>query len=247
MKQPDDPRAKLLSAFVWLIALFLVYHSIGQLIGLCLTLLVIRLNGVRIGTVVTSVRYLLLFLPLTFLVHLLIISGGWRLFTGEQTLSWSLFDQPLFFTVRMANLIIFMGFMLRWIRDIEFLDAVYHLLRPLRRLGLNADDFFQTIFIAVKFFPILREEYQHLDEAWKVFGGGHGDTLSRRIQRVRKSLIPLMIFSFQRAEVLADAISVRGYNADLPRSYYQSLRFQGRDWMYCGAALSILTLIIIWI
>ena len=72
-----DPRAKLLWSFAWMISLFLIYSSREQLICLALTLLLIRINGIRLSSVFRSVRYLLMFLPITFLVHLLITSRGW--------------------------------------------------------------------------------------------------------------------------------------------------------------------------
>jgi len=246
MKQLD-PRAKLFWSFAWMISLFLIYSSVGQLLFLFLTLLLIRINGFSLGRIFYSVRYLLLFLPVTFLVHLLITNHGWQLFTGEMQLSPALLAQPVQFSIRMANLIILMAFVLKWVRDIEFLDAVYHLLKPLRRLGWRIDDFFQIIFIAVKFFPIVREEYRRLDEGWKVFDNRSDKRLAERVQRVRQSLIPLMIFSFQRAETLADAISVRGYHSGVRRSYYYPLKFRWGDWLSCMVALSFLISIIIWV
>ena len=245
MKQLD-PRAKLFWSFAWMISLFLIYSSQGQMLCLVLTLLLIRINGMRLSRVLHSVRYLLVFLPLTFLVHLLLTSRGWRLFTGELQFSLTLLEQPVLFTIRVTNLILLMAFVLKWIRDIEFLDAVYQLLRPLQRLGWRIDDFFQIIFIAVKFFPILREEYRRLDEGWKLLSDSPDGRLTERVRRVRKSLVPLMIFSFQRAETLADAISVRGYDAGVRRSAYQPLNFRLGDWLSCGLALSLLVSIIIW-
>ena len=242
-----DPRAKLLWSFAWMISLFLIYSSREQLICLALTLLLIRINGIRLSSVFRSVRYLLMFLPITFLVHLLITSRGWQLFTGELQFSLALLEQPVLFSIRMVNLIILMAFVLKWVRDIEFLDAVYHLLKPLRRLDWAVDDFFQIVFIAIKFFPILQEEYRRLDEGWKVFADSPDKHLAERIQRVRKSLVPLMIFSFQRAETLADAISVRGYHNTVRRSYYQPLSFRTVDWLICGLALSLLVTVIIWV
>jgi len=241
-----DPRAKLFWALAWMFSLFLITSSSGQMLGLFLTLLLIRINGLRLGQIISTVRYLLLLLPITFLVHLLLISRGWQLFSGEMSFTLVLLDQPLLFTLRVANLILLMAFVLKWIRDIEFLDAVYQLLRPLRRLGWRIDDFFQIIFIAVKFFPILREEYRRLDEGWKLLSEHPDGQLAERIQRVRKSLIPLMIFSFQRAETLADAISVRGYSSAVRRSVYQPLKFRLGDWCSCGVALGFLVSMIVW-
>ena len=241
-----DPRTKLCWSLAGMFSLFLIDHCLGQMFGLVLILLLIRIKGLYLGRVFFSVRYLLIFLPLTFLVHLLFISRGWQLFSGAMPFTVSILDQPIRFTLRMANLILLMAFVLQWIPDIEFLDGIYHLLRPLRRLGWWIDDFFQIIFIAVKFFPILRDEYRRLDEGWKLLSDRRDRRLAERVQRARKSLIPLMIFSFQRAETLADAIGVRGYATAEWRSVYQPLKFRPGDWFSCGLAMGLPILISVW-
>jgi len=240
-----DPRAKLFWSFAWMIILFLVYRSIGQLLGAII--LMILISGISLKTIFHSIRYLLIFLPITFLVHLLISSQGWRWLSGAIVFDVSMLSQPTLFTLRLGNLILFMAFVIKWIKDIDFIDAVYHLLKPLRRFKWRVDDFFQIIFISVKFFPILKEEYARLDEGWKVFSPVAENRISERVQRVRKSLIPLMIFSFQRAETLADAISIRGYDSAHQRSYFKQLRFNISDWLICGVAICGLFAVITWI
>lgn len=241
-----DPRAKIIWSLVWLIIIFIVYNIIGQLIVLLGIIVIIKLNRVSLRSVLKAVRYLLIFLPVTFLVHFFFSSRGWDFIIGKTHYISNMINQPVMFTLRMGNLILLMSFLLKWIGDIEFLDAIYHTLKPLRRLKLSVDDFFQIIFIAVRFFPILKEEYIRLDEGWKSFVKVKNSKLSERINRARDSVIPLMIFSFQRAETLADAMVIRGYGSQIERSYYQPLRFGYKDWLATAAAMVLLISTIIW-
>jgi len=51
------------------------------------------------------------------------------------------------------------------------------------------------------------------------------------VRQIQDTLVPLMVLSFQRAETLADAMTIRGYGSQSRRSYYQTLRMTQRDWM----------------
>jgi len=130
----------------------------------------------------------------------------------------------------LGNLIFLMAFGMQWIRNIELLDAVYHFLKPMQRWCGFVDNLFQTIFIAVKFFPILSDEYRQLRENWRIYLNDDGISLTSRVHQIQDTLVPLMVLSFQRAETLADAMTIRGYGAQLRRSYYQTLRMTQQDW-----------------
>lgn len=241
-----DPRIKLLTLLVGLSSLFLISRLTGQLLFLGFVLLLMSLNSVRLRQLRPASRGLWIFLPLTFLVHFLITAQGWRLIGGDLSFSPALLEQPLLFSLRLSNLLLWMSFGLAWLPAIDFLDALYYLLQLLRRLGWQSANFFQTIFIAVKYFPILQEEYWRLDEGWRLISGTGEPRLKARLSRVRKSVIPLLIFSFQKAETLADAMAVRGYQTHRQRSYYGVLGWQARDWL--GAVLTVagLLIVVIW-
>jgi len=242
-----DPRVRLGWIMVLMILCFRLPDSRGQTLLLGGIILLMGLNRISVRRVLQRVRYLFFFLPLTFLVHLLVTGRGWQLLTGVRSWNPALLEQPLVFTLRLTCLIVLMGFALEWLKPIEWLDALYHLLKPFRRWERGVDRLFLPVFIALKFFPILKEEYSRLDEGWFALGIGRKTGLSDRIRRARQSLIPLMIFSFRRAEILADALLVRSCSGQTTRSYYQPLRFRGRDWFGCAAAVSVLILTLKWI
>jgi energy-coupling factor transport system permease protein len=242
-----DPRTKLILMAAGLVIIFLLPGVGGQLLCLGLIVIVILLNQIALLKIIRSVRYLLILLPITMLVHFLITAGGWQVIVGARNLNLIMFKQPLLFSLRLGNLIFLMAFGLQWIPTIELLDAVYHFLRPLQRWGGVVDNLFQTIFIAVKFFPILSDEYRQLRENWRIYLNDNGTTLAGRIHQVRDTLVPLMVLSFQRAETLADAMTIRGYGSQSPRSYYQSLRMMLRDWLAVLITIFIVVIIVLYV
>lgn len=241
-----DPRVKLLGALTGMVVLFFIGSSGGQLIFLVLLVLFGRLQKLRLRQILSALRYLWIFLPLTFLIHFLFIDDGWQWLSGEIPFQWTLVEEPLMLSLRLTNLMLGMGLLLRWLPAMDFLDALYYLLKPLRCLGWRSDNLFQVVFIAVRFFPILRDEYRRLDEGWRIISGTPEKTLRARLRQARQSLIPLMIFSFQKAETLADAMAVRGYQTRTERSYYRMLHWRPGDWLGAALMLAGLFVVILW-
>ncbi len=225
-----DPRVKLILIAAGLIIIFLLPGIGGQLLCLGVIFTAILLHQIALSKIISSIRYLLILLPLTLLVHFLITAEGWQVISGSRELNLIMLKQPLSFTLRLGNLIFLMAFGMQWIRNIELLDAVYHFLKPMQRWCGFVDNLFQTIFIAVKFFPILSDEYRQLRENWHIYLDDDGISLTSRVRQIQDTLVPLMVLSFQRAETLADAMTIRGYGAQLRRSYYQTLRMTQQDW-----------------
>ncbi|WP_460994593.1 energy-coupling factor transporter transmembrane component T, partial [Staphylococcus aureus] len=56
--------------------------------------------------------------------------------------------------------------------------------------------------------------------------------IATRIKSFIPLLVPLFISAFQRAEELAVAMEVRGYDANVKRTSYRQLKWQLRDTLY---------------
>jgi len=231
------------------IGIFSISAWYGQAIVAGLLLPILAGLTANAGKTRWSLRILLVFLPLTFGIHILF--GTHLLATvlrGAVRDSWQvLFFRPLGFTLRIGNFILLMALATQWIQALPALDAIYHILKPLRRTGLPIDDLFQIIFIAVRFIPLMREEYQRIAESWRIFMDTGQDTLIGRIDRLRTILVPLMIVSFRRAEVLADAMTVRGYNPAVRRSYLGQLHWSPADWVLTVAGIGVLVITVGWV
>lgn len=226
-----DPRAKLIWAVGGITVIFSTQSLLGQVCILTVIIILTKLMFTSLTRIFRAVRYLLLFLPITFLIHLIFSTNIFSILIREGIygVDWKMILLPMKFTLRLGNLLLFMAFLINWIKSLEFLDCIYSVLKPFRRLHVPIDDLFQVIFIAVRFFPIMHEEYWRLDEGWKTFIKDSKESVRHRILNVRETLIPLMIFSFRRAETLADAMVVRGYGSCDKRTYYSHLKFKMED------------------
>jgi len=112
----------------------------------------------------------------------------------------------------------------------ELVWALERLGRPLSRLGVPVGDFCVSAFLALRFFPILRQEAERLGFALRARGVDPSAGGPR--QRAR-ALVPLVVPLFrqvlQRAEALAMAMEVRGYPSAAKRTSWKTSGFGANE------------------
>ena len=237
-----DPRSKLIWAIGGIITIFLTKTIFTQLLITISIFTCIMFFRVSIKSVFNSVKYLLILLPITFSMHLIFSTGLSEILSFNNIV---VYINPIMFTLRLANFIIFMSFIVKWLTAIELLDSIYLVIKPLSRLRFPIDDIFQIIFISIRFFPILKEEYFKLKEGRKNFLKETEVSVKQRTKKIKEILIPLMIFSFRKAEILADAMTIRGYGRNVERTYFTRLKFTKSDRVFSFCSLLFFTIIFI--
>ncbi|MCX5572271.1 energy-coupling factor transporter transmembrane component T family protein [Kaistia nematophila] len=84
----------------------------------------------------------------------------------------------------------------------EMAELVEWLLRPLKPLGVNPEKVGLAIALAIRFVPLISEEFRHIREA-QAARGLAANPLAL--------IVPLVIRTLKSADELADAIEARGY------------------------------------
>ncbi len=220
-----DPRLKILWFFLYSILIFVSDNLPSQIMLMAFTFLGILITRIKFVDIFKKVKYLLLFLPLTFGIHLLFTTDfvSQIINNGLIGIRMNTFTIPFFYTLRIADFIIFMSWIMIWIDAEGVLDSVYLILKPLEKLKIPIDEFFQVIFIAIRFFPILQDEYKKMDANWKIYTSQ--DNQENQFVKIMNILVTLMIFTFRKADKLAISMHVRGYGQG-PRTYYSNLKFR---------------------
>ena len=96
------------------------------------------------------------------------------------------------------------------------------------------------LFIALRFIPILYEEFQAIKHAQMIRGVRFNGPLLNRVRKSASLLIPVFVTAINRADDLAMAIEARGYRSGKPRTSYSLATFGQREFLFSGAALVIL-------
>lgn len=123
----------------------------------------------------------------------------------------------------------------------DLADAFTKLALPLRHLRVPVYDLALILFIAIRFIPILFEEFVAIRNAQVVRGVSFEGSWGQRIRRSSSLLIPVFVAAIQRADDLAEALEVRGYGRSEERTFYSRTRFGsteiGFSVMACAALI----------
>jgi energy-coupling factor transport system permease protein len=105
------------------------------------------------------------------------------------------------------------------------------LARPLKRLHLPVEDATVVLLLAMRFVPLLQQELRTTIEAQKSrgveFGQGGIVARSRNLIAV---LVPALVGTLRRGDLLAVAMTARCFRPGKPRSEYKPLHFEALDY-----------------
>ena len=130
------------------------------------------------------------------------------------------------------------------------LDLVWAMewyLKPLAYLKVPIDEIALMVMLALRFVPILFEETDRIIKAQKARGVDlESGSLVSKIRSLVPIIVPLLHGVFRRADDLAVALSLRGYEPGRPRSHYRAASFGRGDLIgLCCASGLILSFLLI--
>lgn len=239
-----DPRCRIGLLFLMGVFLFVITGiplQVGALVAILLLGKILGFGPRRLWRTASFLRFLI---PLTFLLQIFFSYLGNRQ-SGVETDWLPLGASAVFYTLRITNLVLLMALAFNWIRLAELVDALYHLLNPWRRLRIPVDDLFQVIFIALHFFPEVKIRFQQIYNSFQSFSPPAA-ALPARLKLIGETIVPVMIVSFRKAELLADAMIMRGYGANPQRTYYGQLNWRLQDTLTLVGAFLLISLGLWW-
>lgn len=229
-----DARAKLLPVLLVLI-LSLMTDSFLFYIIIQLSLLVSLLSsGIDYKTLARNFKPILIIVLITSLYHLL--------FSGKDS---EIIFQLSFIKLRADALYLAVFYSLRLVIfiSIAFLitltnspselgEALYKLLKPLKKFKVPIDDLTLILFIAIRFIPILYNEFNTIKNAQIIRGVNFSGSVFNRIKKTTSVIIPVFVSAIQRADDLALALQVRGYQSGNGRTFYSRSGFGLYEWLF---------------
>lgn len=123
----------------------------------------------------------------------------------------------------------------------QLADACVSLLSPLARLGVPVADIGLMLSLALRFIPIVSEEFTRIELCQRSRGVDfdHGSLVSR-ISSWASVLTPLVVSLFRRAERLGESMEARCYGAqDVSASALGRLRLRDMAVLAAGLVLSV--------
>ena len=223
-----DPRLKIGSLLLLLIAGFLGYGILGLFV-----IFMIILSHIKISQILKAIKPMLFMMLFLMFFNLLFIQRGNLLFSFGFI---KIYDQALLQTayifIRLILIIIITTVLTATTKPLDLTLGIEHLLSPFKKVGFPTHEVAMMISIALRFIPTLLEETQRIMKAQASRGVEFSEgRLKDKIMSIVSLIIPLFISAFQRAEDLANAMESRNYNPEASRTRYKSLNWQTSDTM----------------
>jgi len=237
------PLTKLLGLIVFIVTTFLYanfYVYLAQFIVLCVLLALCRVPVQIILRNLWNIRYLLLLL---FIFNVVFIRDGTPLW---QWGIFGLYPDAIALTVNLVmRVLLLTTYTLAFTLTTNPLDLATALTDLFSFMGNGAYIFGMILAIALRFIPTLQSEAQKIMKAQTSRGAHFSEgTILQRARDLITLLIPLLVISFSRADTLAIAMELRGYNPNEPRTQFRQLTWKRIDTVVCTFLILYLFIVI---
>jgi energy-coupling factor transport system permease protein len=226
-----DPRTKLISLILLLIAVFADFNLLGYGFLIITILSILAIAKIKIITVFKSLKPMWLMMSFLLVINVVLIRYGEIAFT--------IFNYPIYqiaviqtvsILTRLALMISLTTILTTTTKPLDLTYGLESLMSPLKRVKFPAHEIAMTISIALRFIPTLLEEADKIIKAQASRGVDLAEgKLKDKITALISLIIPLFISSFQRSEELANAMEARGYDPAGVRTRYRILALKRRD------------------
>ena len=202
-----------MTAFLALVLLASLGGIPGKLITLAAALIAARLAQVSFRELFRSLKPLLPFLLMILLMNSLF-------FKGEQVLwEWRFLcvsregiRQGISVSMVMAELVMLSTVLRRTTTPLEMTDTIVRMIAPLKKLGMDTEEFGLLLSVAIQFIPVLQEESRMIIRAQNARGAKvNTGNLMQRARSVIPLVVPIIVSAFRRGDELSQALLARGY------------------------------------
>ena len=99
-----------------------------------------------------------------------------------------------------------------------------------------------SVALALRYIPDIQREYHEISQAQQARGieMSKKERLSKRLKSASAILIPLILSSMERIEIISNAMELRGFGKSRKRSWYMARPFRAADWLSMAVCLLLL-------
>jgi len=228
-----DPRTKLVGLTLLLIGVFATRSNVGLLITCCVVLTLIFLCRVGWRVWWWGLLRFSWMLLIAAGINMLFNSSGphivirqWELPITEQGVHTS-----LTLSLQLLQAIILSMVLTFTTTPRDLTRGSERLARPLKRLHMPVEEAGVVLLLAMRFVPLLQQELRTTVEAQKSRGVEFGqDGVVARSKNLVAVLVPTLMGTLRRGNLLAVAMTARGFRPGKPRSEYMPLHFTTPDY-----------------
>jgi energy-coupling factor transport system permease protein len=242
-----DPRAKLIAAILYIVAIFLAKNIFSFVLLVVFTAIATVISGVPARTILRGLKPIIIIMIFTAVLNLFWTSGetplvDWKFIKIYEEGLWT----AVFMVIRIVVLLAGTSVILTYTTTpIALTDGLERLLDPLKKIKLPVHEFSLMMTIALRFIPTLTEETQKIMNAQKARGADFTQgKLTERAKALIPVLVPLFVSAFRRADELATAMECRCYRGGEGRTRMNIMRLHASDY-FATSLFAVLIAVII--
>lgn len=227
-----DPRIKIISSLIYIIAVFMCSSLVSYAFVILLTAIMIAFSGVPAKIILKGLKPLMFIIAFTTVYNVFFYNGTTLLCDLKIV---DIYLEGIIFAVIMALRIVCLlvgsGVLLTYTTSpIVLTDGIESLLDPLKKIKVPVHEFAMMMSIALRFIPTLVEETDKIMSAQKARGADFSSGgLIQRAKALIPVLIPLFVSAFRRASDLAVAMECRCYRGGNGRTKMKKLKIHCTD------------------
>lgn len=236
-----DPRTKLIGLCVLLAIVFIVSEPYKLIFPFILAGAVIFLTRLGWRVWANGLLKFRLMLLVTLALNFVWDSDGApiQLMNFVTPLSYEGLEHAIFLVARIALAIVFSLALTFTTMPWDIVKGLQFFLGPLRMFRISVGETSLVLFLALRFVPLLQEEWRRLIEAQQSRGIEFGSgSISNRTRRLMAVIIPSMLLAFRKSEELSTAMSARGFRPGEKRTEYRIPIFSSAD-AYAGIIIAV--------
>jgi energy-coupling factor transport system permease protein len=243
-----DARAKIVPITLTLVLALFTRSMMFYVAAEVILVASLLFSGISAATLARNFRPIVMLVTITALYHIIFSGGDSQVLWQWQGLAVRelAVEQALFFSLRLLLFVSIAFLMTLTSSPSELAEAFGRLVSPLRFLKVPVADLGLIVFMAIRFVPVLYEEFVAIRNAQTIRGVRFTGSLVNRVKKTSAIIIPVFVSAVQRADDLALALTARGYRSDVRRTVYTTSRFGGREVGFCvGSSLALAALFVV--
>jgi len=224
-----DPRIKLLSLFLYGVAILLAPTSTAAFIVGSIIFPLIVLAGLAPAFIWRQMRPLLFFMVIVFVFQAVLTPGVTLVYVGPVGITREGLNLGLMALARVFYLVLAAALLTATTDPLSLADGLEKLLRPGQKVGLPAQELALMLTLALRFIPTMLEEAERIMRAQMARGANFRGS---KIKNLMPLIIPLFVSAFRRAEGLAEAMEARAYRGGKGRTRMRELNLKKADYFF---------------
>ena len=242
-----DARTKILSTFIYILAIFFAKSFISY--NLCALFLIfcINISKVPFKMLLGGLKSILIIMIFTVLMNMFLIRSGdvlikfWIInITSDGVI------MTFRLVARLILLVVGTSILTLSTTPIALTEGMEVLLKPYKKIGVPAHEIAMMMSISLRFIPTLIDELDKIKKA-QMARGADFDTgnIVAKAKSMVPLLVPLFVSAFRRAEELAMAMEARCYRGDINRTKMKKLEYKKNDFIAYSVIGIVFVLVLI--